>query len=458
MRYKLRSSSKSGRGGPGLGNGGSSPPHEQGSPSATGAGGGGQACSENEHPSEGATEDVSPAKKPRLLHRRRKKSAHLHKGGLEGGHLAAAGDAREGEEEEEEEFKSDRCLLDMPQEIILHIGTFLDSESLLSLLRTCKWMQDMLKDCNPFWKAICTREELANYQCLLVEGEEEAKEGSSSTEVEVKRGWRGTPMRVKPPVEYPYWRRVFLRGLQMRRNIWQNNYEGWRMYANSSVPVMKLTPELDLNDVKKKMGDYPKLSENDDLKIDWDEKHLVVFHFFRGEGESCTILVWDISEEPKFLYSVDRGLESITDKVSVVNGHVVIVPSWPLEARAIVMALDIRNEMREVGKFIFPEQERQMCLDDMWEHTQLRVVKNEALVVCRCPDWHLIVVSLPTCTPLYEIQLSDVSTQYECQQIRSYKHTAMIIFARKQNDASNILVTVDVAGADTKVVKPIFIV
>ncbi len=148
---------------------------------------------------------------------------------------------------------------------------------------------------------------------------------------------------------------------------------------------------------------------------------------------------------------MDKGLESITDKVSVVNGHVVIVPSWPLEAHAIVMALDINDNMSEVGKFIFPDQDRQVCLDDLWEHTQLRVVRNEALVVCRCPEWHLIMVELPSCQPLFEVQLTEVSIHFDCQQIRSYKHTAMILFTRKQNESSNVLVTVDVAGAETKV-------
>jgi len=204
------------------------------------------------------------------------------------------------------------------------------------------------------------------------------------------------------------------------------------------------------------MGDYPKLSENDDLKIDWDDRHLVVFHFFRGEGESCIIRVWDIGgEEPRFLYAVERGLECITDKVSVIGGHVVIVPSWPLEASAIVMTLDINNNMSETGRFIFENEERQGELDDLWEHTQLRVVKNQALVVCRCPSWTLVVVKLPSCKPVFEAELDEISTHFECQQIRSYKHTAMVIFARKHNDAANILVTVDVAEEETKVLLPI---
>ena len=43
--------------------------------------------------------------------------------------------------------------------------------------------------------------------------------------------------------------------------------------------------DLDLNAVKAKMGNFPKLSLNDDLKIDWNEQYLVVFHFVRREGQ-----------------------------------------------------------------------------------------------------------------------------------------------------------------------------
>ena len=72
------------------------------------------------------------------------------------------------------------------------------------------------------------------------------------------------------------------------------NFHGWRLFSNSECPVVELSPGLDMNRVKQDLGDFPKLSTNDDLKIDWDDKHLVLFHFFRGEGESCTIRLWDI--------------------------------------------------------------------------------------------------------------------------------------------------------------------
>ena len=102
------------------------------------------------------------------------------------------------------------------------------------------------------------------------------------------------------------------------------SFLGWRIYANTRNPVVKLTPDLDLNEVKQEMGDFAKLSVNDDLKIDWDDKKLVVFHFFRNEGETCTIRVWDIENEPRFEYFIDKGTEYITDKVFVHDGHIVV--------------------------------------------------------------------------------------------------------------------------------------
>eukprot|EP00095_Tigriopus_kingsejongensis_P000696 snap_masked-scaffold58_size443543-processed-gene-2.4 protein:Tk00696 transcript:snap_masked-scaffold58_size443543-processed-gene-2.4-mRNA-1 annotation:"probable e3 ubiquitin ligase complex scf subunit sconb-like" len=416
MRYKLRSSAKQAT--PAL----KAPP----GPSDVGS------------ESDGSPSQCSAPKKPRVV-RRRKVNHHKH---VSEAPLPAVPASC-----------SNVQITDLPQEVVLHIGSYLDSVSLLAIFQTNQWFNHMFANCNPYWKLICAREELANYHCLLSDEEDEDSGSRPSTAhlPPLKVGWSGRPMRVSPNREYPYWRRVFLKGLQMRRNIWQSNYEGWRIYANANVPVTKLTPDLDLNRVKTRMGNFPKLSENDDLKIDWDDKYLVVFHFFRGEGESCAIQLWDIAEEPKFRYQVSKGLECITDKVSVVQDHVVIVPSWPLEAQAVIMTLDIKNQMSEVGQFIFSSEEKRSALDDQWEHTQLRVIKNEAMVVCRCPNWHLVVVDLPSCNPTFEVDLPEIQTTYDCQQIRSYKQTAMILFSRKGNDFANILVTVDVSGKDTKV-------
>jgi len=330
----------------------------------------------------------------------------------------------------------------LPQDVILLVVDLLDLDSSLAFLRSCKWFHSMLLPCDSFWKMLCFKTEFANYSCL--EGDPHTKQV----------GWAGTSMHLdwrREDASLGVWRKTWKRGIKMRKNVVAGNFQGWRLFSNSECPVTELSPGLDMNKVKQRLADFPKLSVNDDLKIDWDEKHLVLFHFFRGEGESCTIRLWDIEDEPRFLYQVDKGIECITDKVSVHNGHVVMVPSWPLEAQAMVMTLDINNKMAETGKYLFSDNTSQAALDDNWEHTQLRVVRSQALVVCRAPGWQVVITSLPNCTPLTQIALDQVSALYECQQIRSYKSTAVVLFTEKKAEQVCNLVTMDIQEKDSKV-------
>ena len=48
--------------------------------------------------------------------------------------------------------------------------------------------------------------------------------------------------------------------------------QGWRLFSNTNCPVTELSPGMDMNGVKQKLGQFPKLLHNDDLKIDWDDK------------------------------------------------------------------------------------------------------------------------------------------------------------------------------------------
>ena len=175
--------------------------------------------------------------------------------------------------------------LSLPQEVILMIVEFLDVDSILSLLRTSKWLFSVLSPCDSLWKLLCIKTELANYSCL------ETQPGTRQL------GWAGLELHNtggSDRAETGHWRRMWQRGLKMRRNIVAGNFQGWRLFSNTECPVAELVPARDMNKVKQDLGEFPKLSTNDDLKIDWDDKHLVLFHFFRGEGESCTIRLWDI--------------------------------------------------------------------------------------------------------------------------------------------------------------------
>ena len=73
--------------------------------------------------------------------------------------------------------------------------------------------------------------------------------------------------------------------------------------------------------------------------------------------------------------------------------------------------------LQEKGRYLFPNEETQLALDNHWDHTQLRVVCGHALVACRAPDWRLLVTSLPDCQVKRQIDLT-VSHLYECSQIR----------------------------------------
>ena len=136
---------------------------------------------------------------------------------------------------------------------------------------------------------VCTWEELNNYDCLRKE-ENPEKIGFSGQRMQISTG------------KMCDWRKIYLRGLQMRRNILEGNFEGWRLFANLNVPIVKMSPIQDLLKLKKLMGDVHKLSANDDLKIDWDEKHLVGFtRLFQTQSKEKKISkkLWNLETEKK---------------------------------------------------------------------------------------------------------------------------------------------------------------
>ena len=48
---------------------------------------------------------------------------------------------------------------------------------------------------------------------------------------------------------------------------------GYRIYANTNTPLVKLNSDLDMNHIKAEMDTFPKLPDNDDLKYDWENKY-----------------------------------------------------------------------------------------------------------------------------------------------------------------------------------------
>ena len=130
---------------------------------------------------------------------------------------------------------SSTTILSLGVDVILFLSRYLDGTSLINLYRSCHYFYDMLRHSGTFWKFVCQREELANYECLA------DNQNDSNLEEMNKLGWAGKPMRVKVPDDYEHWRKIYLRGLQMRRNIVSSNFEGWRIYANTRKPLAKVS-------------------------------------------------------------------------------------------------------------------------------------------------------------------------------------------------------------------------
>ncbi len=271
-----------------------------------------------------------------------------------------------------EAIRWQRGLLDLPQEVLLEICAYLDSQSQHALRETCRLLDGALNCSERFWKMMCVKEEFTKYPCLFAEDEDPDK-----------GGYRGLRMRVQPPSQFPRWKKFFAKGCQMRRNFWRGNVEASRVFANTNLPVATYTPDVDLNHVRAQLGDFPKMLESDDIKYAFSDKYMVAFHHVRNHGTTTLIHLWDISGEPTFIYRVDMNHCRVTENIAIFNDHVVITPSLPLNANALIMTLDMGNYMARAGSYIFPLYNRQNSLDDNWFHTQLRVVRNQALVTCR---------------------------------------------------------------------------
>jgi hypothetical protein len=123
------------------------------------------------------------------------------------------------------------------------------------------------------------------------------------------------------------------------------NFEGWRIYANSRTPVVKLDAHLDLSEVRTSMGDFLSLQDDDTILVDWDMEHLLVLHVF-GDFDlgRCQLRVWKISGIPHLIYDVQRDIECVASALKIAGNNVVLVPKYPKEVEGVIVVLDLRYD------------------------------------------------------------------------------------------------------------------
>ena len=74
-----------------------------------------------------------------------------------------------------------------------------------------------------------------------------------SKESKERMSWSGEKFHdVKFPSDAAYWRKIYLRGLQMRRNICNGRFELWRLFLTDEnhLPVKKMTSQTTFRELR----------------------------------------------------------------------------------------------------------------------------------------------------------------------------------------------------------------
>jgi hypothetical protein len=180
----------------------------------------------------------------------------------------------------------------LPPDVVIHICRFLDVDSLLALYATSRFFKrifDLDRD-HFFWCFVCHREGLWDSRLFGI-GEDEI----------VPSGYKGDLMRIFP-IQMKGLRKVFLQGMQMRRNLCSGNFRGWRIFANERLPITPISPDQDVLEMEKSMGVIKKMEKDDIVKVDWEVDYttMVVFHHNRSSNRvNIWVYDFDFNEDPK---------------------------------------------------------------------------------------------------------------------------------------------------------------
>ena len=179
------------------------------------------------------------------------------------------------------------------------VAYYLETKAAVNLLLTCKAINQKLTCCPGFWHQLCINENFHEYSALKLEDKEindskpycnamkddDALSGDDyrlTCQIPTKKdkcvafkhlvtkgkndklpnfghinserlSWSGENFHdVKIPDQATLWRKVYLRGLQMRRNICEGRFELWRLFLTDQnhLPVKKMTSKTTFRELR----------------------------------------------------------------------------------------------------------------------------------------------------------------------------------------------------------------
>jgi len=313
-------------------------------------------------------------------------------------------------------------LLDLSPDELEVMAKNLDTQTCLNLLRTCKIIHLKLSRSPGFWKHLCFNENFHEYTALKTEDEESDEEGTTkriSWSLEVFHD-----VQVDP--DAPKWRRVFQRGIGMRRNICQGKFELWRLFLTDadSLPVKKMTKDTSFRELRSYHRHSPKAKDpRRRVRIHryWNEDFLVAVQFSqRQEFNDLYVWKWKECQQPEFLYNYDlygqypQGL--FPTAFFLWKHYLVLMPDTgyvreDMILTSMIRVHDLKDNMKLVGRYDFPQESSQRrylkASAGSNETAHLHKLGDKAVGLCRTPKLALFVFKLPDGQLMRQVNLFD---------------------------------------------------
>lgn len=342
---------------------------------------------------------------------------------------------------------------ELSADVLEHVARYLDTKSAVALLRTCKTVHEKLVMNGSFWKHLCRNENFHEYAALKTEdpdceetssdAEESHPEPAKSRKIESRQrtskyyttqknrnqrlSWSCDPFHeVIIPKHAKFWRKIFLRGIQMRRNICQGRFELWRLFLtdNESCPVKKMSKTTTDRELRSSHRRSTFNQPNRRVKINryWNEDYLIAIQH-SPENAFCDVFVWGWKEcqNPKFLYSHSFQEDYPTGLYPTAfflwKKYLVLMPEVDCSrdermVRSMIRVHDMSSGMKLVGQYDFPiESGRKRVIKAKSDFglchdvAHLHKIQNKAVALCRAPNFSLFIFSLPDCNFIQEIPL-----------------------------------------------------
>jgi len=316
---------------------------------------------------------------------------------------------------------AEQCSIDiLTPDCLELISCFLDTKSALSLYQTSKSINLKLQGCVHFWKHLCKNENFDEYNALKNKNNDD----EAGEEETPRMSWSGEKFHdVQTAEDSTFWHRVFLRGIEMRRNIVNGKFEMWRLFMTDpeSLPVKRMSKDTSFRELRSQHRNSPFNDHRRRVRIHryWNEDYLIAIqHTVNHAFNDIFVWSWNECQNPTFLYSHDLSTTYPTGlfptSFFLWKRYLVLMPETGYiqderKLSSMIRVHDLSRNFELIGKYDFPENglRRHLKITTGNEAAHLHKLGDKAVALCRTPKLNLFVFSLPSCDLVQTVALPE---------------------------------------------------